>query len=73
MKLATRSARFSCSCSATRSPSIQMNEAFAGAEHVRRTSGGRASASFGDGHKDPGEVDRPSRLVVKPRARTAQL
>ena len=53
MELAIRPVRFSCSCSATRSPSIQMDKA--GAERGRHTSGGRASASFGDGRQGPGE------------------
>ena len=70
MELAIRPTRFSCSCSATRSPSIQMDETVAGAYNALLVGERQHCLAMGD--KDPGKVDWPSRPVVKPRACTAQ-
>ena len=67
MELAIHPARFSCSCSMTRSSLIQMDEAGAYGALLA----GKRQHRLAMGDKDPGKVDRPSR-PVKPRARTAQ-
>ena len=67
MGLAICPARFSCSCSATRLPSIHGRGVC-----ERALLAGERQRHLAMGDKDPGKVDRPSRPVVKPRARTAQ-